>query len=134
MTLSEQHESIRWLYDKISNLPSDAPVPKGTPGYNVYTTQKDHWLGWLNPSAGTGTFQRKTTPELQARNVFNRISESLMLLWLARAAGVRKELIEQAADASASTSPRGRCKAVRRLIPWSVVENALQRKAQQNAA
>ena len=96
MTLSDQHESIRWLYDKISNLPSDAPVPKGPPGYNVYTAQKDHWLGWLNPSAGTGSFQRKTTPELQARDVYNRIGESLMLAWLARAAGVWKELIEQA--------------------------------------
>lgn len=49
-----------WLADAIRKLPSDERVMPGTQGYNNYTTRKDHWLGWLNPAAGTGTYPRRT--------------------------------------------------------------------------
>lgn len=60
------------LAAEIRQLPSDSPVPERTEGYNNYTTQKDHWLGWLNPAAGTGTYPRKTGKDATARAVYNR--------------------------------------------------------------
>jgi hypothetical protein len=58
MSSADQIGSIASFTRAIVALPSDQPVPLGTPGYNRYTTQKAHWLGWLSPSAGTGTYPR----------------------------------------------------------------------------
>lgn len=67
--------SPEWLAAAIKPLPSDDLVPKGTNGFNLYQTQKDHWLGWLDPSAGTGTYPRQTGADVPARTVYNRIME-----------------------------------------------------------
>ena len=115
-----------WLSDAIRALPSDEPVPKGTQGYNQYQTQKDHWLGWLNPAAGTGTYPRSTGDGASARKVYNRIAEPKMLIWLASAAGVAPELVAQA-RAAADAEPRfmSKCGAVRKFLPWTLVADAL---------
>lgn len=115
-----------WLSDSIRALPPDELVPKGTQGYNQYQTQKDHWLGWLNPSAGTGTYPRSTGDGAPASKVYNRIAEPKMLLWLASAAGVAPELVAQA-SAAADAEPRfmSKCGAVRKFLPWSLVADAL---------
>ena len=63
--------TVGWLAEAIRQLPSDAPVSPGTQGYNRYVTQKDHWLGWLNPKAGTGTYPRRTSETAGAGAVFN---------------------------------------------------------------
>ena len=59
--------TVEWLVEAIQRLPADEPVPGRTPGYNVYRTQKDHWLGWLQPSNGTGTYPRRSGNERGAR-------------------------------------------------------------------
>ena len=123
------------LADAIRHLPSDIPVAEGTEGYNNYTTQKDHWLGWLNPAAGTGTYPRKTGENATARAVYSRIGEPRMLLRLIEASGVAPELVA-AARASASTvaKPASKCKAVRDTVPWHVVAEALFSQAGSTAA
>ena len=126
--------SPEWLAQAIEALPSDAPVPKGTQGYNQYLTQKDHWLGWLNPIAGTGSYLRSTGDAANARKVYNRIAEPKMLLWLAAAAGVSADRVEQA-KAAEQAEPRfmSKCGAVRKVLPWELVANALISNSSQRA-
>ncbi len=126
MTSQPNSHSVEWFVDAIRRLPSDEPVPPRTPGYNVYRTQKDHWLGWLQPSNGTGTYARRSGDERGAQHVYGQIGEPLMLLWLASAAGVRKEAIDQARAASLNTANlRSKCGKIRAHIPWADVAAAL---------
>lgn len=122
----ELPESIVWLIDVIRRLPSDEPVPLDTRGYNNYTTQKDHWLGWLDPESGTGTYARKSAPDRDARFVYNHIVEPNMLLWLISASGVNPDLVQAAKEAAEGPSRlSSKSAAIRRQVPWSVVEAAL---------
>jgi len=119
-------ESIEWFIHVIRRLPSDDPVAKGHPGYNRYTTQKAHWLGWLDPNSGTGTYPRKDEAGRDASFVYNHIVEPQMLLWLVRAAGIKEELVQaamQAADSVPAMSSKSA--AIRKLIPWPEVASAL---------
>ena len=126
MTIDDAPDSIDDFIAKIRDLTSDPPVEGRQPGYNNYTTQKDHWLGWLGATPGTGTYERKTPPNRGARYVYNHIVEPKMLLWLIGAAGVEPALVEAATQASlqARTLP-GKSKAIRQLVPWSVVARML---------
>lgn len=118
--------SPEWLSEAIGKLPSDESVPRKTQGYNVYRTQKAHWLGWLNPAAGTGTYPRRSDDKTTARMVYNRIGEPKMLLWLISAAQVPPKLVaeaRQAAEGDAALSSR--CASIRKLVPWRIVADAL---------
>lgn len=118
--------SIEWFIQVIGDLPSDNPVANRTPGYNNYPTQKEHWLGWLNPNSGTGTYPRASRPDRDAQYVYNHIMEPKMLLWLVSAARVSPELIQGAVLASESCSSlASKAAAVRKCIPWPVVSTAL---------
>jgi hypothetical protein len=93
MTINDM-DSIDDFIAKIRNLTSDPPIEGRQPGYNIYKTQKDHWLGWLGGTADTGAaYQRKTPPNHGARFVYNHIVEPKMLLWLIEAAGVKPGLV-----------------------------------------
>lgn len=127
--------TIAWLTNAIRQLPSDAPVLPGTQGYNCYVTQKDHWLGWLMPEAGTGTYPRKTGENAVARDVYNRIREPKMLSWLIEASGVESALVAEAREAqSIESSQGGECAALRKVVPWRVVAEALMSRERRNAA
>ncbi len=118
--------SIEWFTAAIQRLPYDAPVQKGHPGYNNYTTQKDHWLGWLNPKSGAGTYPRSDAPGRNACYVYNHIVESKMLLWLISAAGVESALAHAASQAASNAhSMAGASAAIRKVVPWSVIAAAL---------
>ena len=128
MSRHTSSESVEWLAAAIRRLPSDERVSDGTPGYNKYNTQKDHWLGWWGRVAGTGTYLRAASPNRDACDVYNRIVEPRMLLWLISAAGVpsgRVDAAEQAADGAPSLA--GKSAAIRRNVPWPVVATALAR-------
>ena len=121
--------SIPWFICAIAALPSDEPVPLGTPGYNKYTTQKAHWLGWLNPSAKTGTYARKDVPGRDAKYVYNHIVEPKLLLWLIAASGLSQSIVEAAREAAASASSMaGQSAAIRRVAPWATLCEQLSRK------
>lgn len=133
--LCRENADSAWLSDAICRLPSDPPVPSGTSGYNRYTTQRDHWMGWLNPAAGTGTYPRRTGHGATARLIYNRIVEPQMLLWLAEASGVEDDLVSGARDAAASTARFGsKAAAIRKFLPWSVVADALTTRPEASAA
>ena len=120
-------DSIEWFIQAISALPSDEPIASRHPAYNNYRTQKEHWLGWLNPNSGTGTYPRKSGPNRDARFVYNHIVEPKMLLWLIAAAGVRQNLL-QAAEQAAESAKKGKSAAIRRIVPWPEVVAALSQR------
>ena len=124
--MDEAPDSIDDFIAKIRDLTSDPPVEDRRPGYNNYSTQKAHWLGWLGATPGTGTYERKTPPNRGARYVYNHIVEPKMLLWLVEAAGVEAPLIGAAQQASLQARTlAGKSKAIRQLVPWSVVARTL---------
>jgi hypothetical protein len=58
-----------------------------------YTTQKEHWLGWLSEYDGPGAYDRKTLSGRSAEFVFNHINCPPMLLWLIEAVGLPREQV-----------------------------------------
>ena len=121
--------SILWLIEVIEGLPSDEPMELGTPGYNRYTTQKAHWLGWLNPNNYTGSFERRGAEYRDAEFVYNHIIEVKMLLYLIGESGLDGEI--QAAARQAAEEGKtlaGKSAAVRRVVPWAMMEEALKKR------
>lgn len=128
-TPTPDSRSVEWLAQAIGRLPSDIPISARQQGYNNYKTQKEHWLGWLDSASTTGTFPRKSGDAGGARRVYNLIGEPKMLLWLASAAGVQADLRRAARDASDQIKNlRSKCKAIRKHIPWSEIQTALERR------
>ena len=121
--------SVEKLIDVIQKLPSDKKVSSGTQGYNLYRTQKSHWLGWLDTKSNTGTYHRKDAPNRGAKFVYNHIMEPKMLLWLISASGVDKKNIAKAQKDSAKASTMASsCAAIRKVVPWEDLELILTRK------
>jgi catechol 2,3-dioxygenase-like lactoylglutathione lyase family enzyme len=121
-------DSIQKLIARIRDLVSDPPVDAGSPGYNRYTTQKAHWLGWLGDTPGSGSYERSTPGNRGARYVYNHIVEPGMLLWLIEAAGVEPAVVREAQRVSLrSPKPAGRSKAIRQVVPWPELARALWR-------
>jgi hypothetical protein len=123
-----QPESIEWFIQSIRRLPADVPMSGRQSGYNNYRTQKDHWLGWLNPSSGTGTYPRSAAPGRGAKYVYNHIVEPQMLLWLISAAGINPDLVDAAKQvADDAPSLASKSAAIRKQVPWQEVACALLR-------
>lgn len=121
-----QPDSIEWFIQAIRRLPSDEPVANRQPGYNNYRTQKDHWLGWLDPNSGTGTYPRRSAPGRDARYVYNHIIEPKLLFWLISASGIDPELVKAATQAAeAASSLASKSAAIRKQVPWPKVAAAL---------
>lgn len=119
-------DSIPRPIASIRELQSDQSVPAGTAGYNRYTTQKAHWLGWLGDTPGTGSYGRKTPHDRGARHVYNHIVEPQMLLWLIEAAGIDAATVETARHASGlAKTLSGQSKAIRHVVPFSKVAEKL---------
>lgn len=122
----DETDDIGWLLSAVRRLPYDEAVPDRTPGYNNYNTQKDHWLGWLGATPGSGTYERKTPAGRGARYVYNHIVEPRMLLWLIEAAGVDRAKVEAASQAAlGATRLSTKSKLIRTIVPWSDVARAL---------
>ena len=121
--------SVEKLIDVIKKLPSDKEVSIGTQGYNLYSSQKSHWLGWLDSKSNSGTYQRKDAPNRGAKFVYNHIMEPKMLLWLISASGVDMKLVTQAEENAANAkSMASGCAAIRKVVPWEDLELVLTRK------
>lgn len=91
-----------------------------------YETQQEHWLGWLGAYVGPGAYRRKKW-DRSAEFVYNHVVNPLMLVYLAEAASIDRALIAKATkEALANQSTMSSMSsAIRRIIPWSIVEEAL---------
>jgi hypothetical protein len=92
-----------------------------------YTTQRRHWLGWLGEWDGPGAYGRKNSKR-SAQFVYDHIVNPQMLVYLAEAAGIPGHVVKKAATtALAGRSMAAMSAAIRRVIPWENVEEALLR-------
>jgi hypothetical protein len=93
-----------------------------------YTSQKEHWLGWLSEYDGPGAYDRKTRRGRSAQFVYNHINCPPMLLWLAEAIGVPKATVLVAKRSALATCKTrgGHCAAIRGIIPWQAIEERIR--------
>ncbi len=91
-----------------------------------YSTQKQHWTGWLDHYDGPGHYGRQRW-DRDTKFVYNHIQCAPMLLWLAEAAGLPDETLVEASQSALAAGPRlaSQVAALRRIIPWTQVEGAL---------
>ena len=121
--------TVESLIKFIKNLPSDKKVVIGTQGYNLYDSQKSHWLGWLDSKSNTGTYQRRDAPNRSAKFVYNHIMEPKMLLWLISASGVDQKFIVKAKDgADNAKTMASSCAAIRKVVSWEDLELIISNK------
>ena len=115
--------SIPELRRAIARLPADAPVKQ--PGV-WYLTQKEHWLGWLKYYNTEGAYGRRPGLNRDARYAYNHIVEPKMLLWLLPAVGVSPVRVRAARSSAArEKTMMAQSAAIRRVVPWEVVAEAL---------
>ncbi len=115
--------SIGRFIKAIQTLPSDEPriYPK-----KWYTTQKEHWLGWLRDYHGPGAYGRRSETRRDAEYIYNHVVEVGMLLWLIEAAGVEPRLVSAARQSAVKVTVLAqKSAAVRKHVPWAEVENVL---------
>lgn len=102
------------LLKAISKLPARTPL--------FPQSQKQNWVRWLN---GHKDYPRINSNR-DARAIFNALSNSGYIIWLAAALGVEPSLIQQAIKASKIIGVEGqKAAAVRKLLPWELIENQL---------
>ena len=91
-----------------------------------YQTQHEHWLGWLQNYDGPGGYNRKDWNR-SARFVYSHIVNPQMLIYLAEGARVSKATISDAVEAALDnrSTMASMSAAIRRVIPWETVEQAL---------
>ena len=94
-----------------------------------YKSQKEHWLGWLSEYDGPGFYGRKTGSR-SAEYAYNHIVCPPMVLWLSEASGVDKSLVIAAKRAAlkAAASLPSKSAAIRKVVPWAIIEAALNSK------
>ena len=91
-----------------------------------WSSQKEHWLGWLDEYNGPGYYGRSNW-KVTAKAVYNRVGNPAMVLWLGEASGIPGARVKEAIEASelAGNSWRAKCGAIRRVIPWEDIEQNL---------
>ena len=98
-----------------------------------YTSQKEHWLGWLSGYDGPGYYGRKNWHR-SADFVYTHIVCPPMVLWLAEASGVPRTQIAKAKQTALSAGPHfaAQCAAIRKIIPWEMIEARLSKSEGKN--
>lgn len=93
-----------------------------------YSSQKEHWLGWLAGYGGQGAYGRLIDPARDARYVYNHIQCAPMLFWLIEALDAFEDRLDDvfrdvvdAPDRNAS-----QCAALRKVVGWAELEVALK--------
>jgi hypothetical protein len=106
----------------ISRLPEDRRRQRTI----WYESQKEHWIGWLFHYNSPGAYGRKVTHGRDARFVYNHVVCPGLLAYLADASGVARGLVRQAKRiATSHGTEMARSGAIRRVVPWNVVQDAL---------
>ena len=90
-------------------------------------TEREHMMEWFrdNRTKGAGSFSRARGND-SGRTCYQRLQNAASLLWIAEASGVAEATVESAFNAAKAASDHRRaCGAVRRVIPWDTVYDAL---------
>ena len=123
------------LHDHIKRLSPRGPVSRslersisgGGMTHVWYSSQKEHLLGWLSEYDGPGYYGRSNWSR-SAEFVYNHFQCAPGLLWLAEAAGVPRFALMKAQTAvlNAPHNTAAQAGALRRVLPWPVVEALLR--------
>ena len=126
---SREIKSASALLRRIRTLPDRAPIcDSWWPATRLYKPNKEHWIGWLSDYGGPGYYGRKN-PNRHASFIYNHINSPPMLLWLAEAAGVSKDLVEAACRVQhGMKSKPSVCALICRVLPWEIVEAHLLKR------
>ena len=102
----------------------NGPGPRTT----WYETQQEHLLGWLQDYGGPGAYNRARW-DRTAEFVYNHFNCAPGLVWIAEAAGAPRPLLLKAKRAVVGAGPHASAQsgAARRILPWSLVEDLLER-------
>jgi hypothetical protein len=108
------------LKSKISGLRPN------TPATSQWQRQREHWLNWLEGYDGPGHYRRREWKR-SASFIYNNLKSPVMTLWLGAAVGVPKTKVREAERAvkSAKANRAMQCAAIRKLIPWTMIEPLL---------
>lgn len=91
-----------------------------------YESQKEHWVGWLFHYNTPGAYGRKVTTGRDARFVYNHVVCPGLLIYLADASGVSRQLVREATKVAASDAPdMAKAGRIRRIVPWELVQISL---------
>jgi hypothetical protein len=92
-----------------------------------YTSQKQHWLGWLSGYNGPGAYGRAHWANRSAQFVYNHLQCVPALVWLAEALGVTSQTLIAACEEVKNSGIRAsaQCGAFRRAVPWTMIEAQL---------
>jgi len=127
------------LASKISNLPNRAPItaeltsllrnpdPNDSAGIKL-PNRKKQWLGWLGTYEEPKYYRRKDSIRT-AQFVYNHLLAPEMVLWLGEVSGVSEAVVRNAKKAACSVQPNPatRCAAIRKIIPWKIIEYRLNK-------
>jgi hypothetical protein len=123
------------LRDHIKHLSPRGPVTRSLErsirggGMSIvwYATQKEHILGWLSEYDGPGYYGRSSWNR-SAEFIYNHFQCAPGLLWLAEAAGVPRFALVKAKEAAlaAGEHSASQAGALRRVLPWALVEALLK--------
>ncbi|MCL2024186.1 MAG: hypothetical protein FWG78_00160 [Coriobacteriia bacterium] len=116
--------SIKQLYDAISELPADPVKPIEEYGCGCQTSYRSQWLAWL----GCPHSKRKRKTGRTAEDVYDRIENPGMLLWLIEEAHRQEsfiDLIGAREEAHRESTNYMKCMAIRDAVPWEEVANVL---------
>ena len=127
------------LAREIRKLPESLPITtaferalkrRGTWGKKPvwYTSQKEHWLGWLSEYHGPGAYGRKNQ-DGSAEFAYNHIVCPPMVLWLGEASGIPSSTVSKAKQAAlaAGSVLAAQSAVIRRTVPWTLIEQRLNR-------
>jgi hypothetical protein len=129
--------SPAWLRRKIKRLPEAAPITLEFEAAIVarnerkkdpwYGSQKEHWLGWLREYNGPGFYGRMSW-DVGAKEVYNRVVNPAMLVWLAEASGVDESDLRRAIGATLDVPNNmpAQSGCFRRHISWEMIEERLR--------
>jgi hypothetical protein len=92
-------------------------------GVSQYSSQKQHWISWLDEYDGPGYYGRRDWNRT-AEFVYNHVICPPMVLWLGEAVGTPRRTIRAAASAAlaAPANMMSQAAEIRRLVPWSEIE------------
>jgi len=119
----EKRKTTDQFRSAISRLKSDLPkTQKGV----YYTTQKQHWLCFLNEYDTNQTYGRLQGMNRDAKFVYNHIVCPEMLVYLIKAVGIDPNLVKQVEEASVSgITMMASVGKIRQIVPWPMIYDAM---------
>ncbi len=100
-----------------------------------YRSQKEHWLRWLKEYDTPGVYGRKPNSGRSCQFIYNQLQCPPMVFWLGEALEVPNTALRAAYVAATEARPHygPQTAAIRREIPWQMLETRIHLLSEGNA-